>query len=82
MRSPWGEDTKFGSAGLVMAILGGALMPLLHGALMDRAGPAIAYVVPGICLALVAAYAIFDLRSERHTAPPLAPAALKGGLTR
>ena len=26
-----GEDTKFGAAGLVMAILGGALMPLIHG---------------------------------------------------
>lgn len=68
-----GEDTKFGSAGLVMAILGGALMPLLHGAVMDEAGPAIAYLVPGICLALVAAYAIFDLRSDRQATRPLSP---------
>lgn len=68
-----GEDTKFGSAGLVMAILGGALMPLLHGAVMDTFSSAIAYVVPGACLALVAAYAIFDLRSERHTVQPPLP---------
>ena len=68
-----GEDTKFGSAGLVMAILGGALMPLLHGAVMDEAGPAIAYLVPGICLALVAAYAIFDLRSDRQATRPPSP---------
>ena len=30
-----GEDTKFGAAGLVMAILGGALLPLVQGAVMD-----------------------------------------------
>jgi MFS transporter, FHS family, L-fucose permease len=63
-----GEDAKFGSAGLVMAILGGALMPMVHGAIMDVAGPALGYVVPGICLALVGAYALFDLRNER---PPI-----------
>jgi MFS transporter, FHS family, L-fucose permease len=63
-----GEDAKFGSAGLVMAILGGALMPMVHGAVMDVAGPALGYVVPGICLALVGAYALFDLRNER---PPI-----------
>ena len=31
-----GEDTKFGAAGLVMAILGGALMPLVQGASWTR----------------------------------------------
>lgn len=38
-----GDDTKFGAAGLVMAILGGALMPLVHGALIDAYGAAFAY---------------------------------------
>src|SRR5690242_13321473 len=33
-----GEDTKFGAAGLVMAILGGAVMPLVHGRVMDAVG--------------------------------------------
>ncbi|WP_223115813.1 hypothetical protein [Paracoccus amoyensis] len=33
-----GEDTKFGAAGLVMAIPGGALMPLVHGTVMDLRG--------------------------------------------
>jgi FHS family L-fucose permease-like MFS transporter len=56
-----------------MAILGGALMPLLHGAVMDTFSSAIAYAVPGACLALVAAYAIFDLRSKRHTVQPPLP---------
>lgn len=60
-----GEDSKFGAAGLVMAILGGALAPMVHGAVMDQAGPAMGYAVPGICLALVGAYALYDLKYER-----------------
>ncbi len=60
-----GEDTKFGAAGLVMAILGGALMPLLQGKVMDEVGAALAFVVPGVGLAFVACYALFDLRSQR-----------------
>ncbi len=58
-----GEDAKFGAAGLVMAILGGALLPMVHALVMDVASPALGYVVPGICLAFVAAYALFDLRT-------------------
>lgn len=58
-----GEDTKFGAAGLVMAILGGALMPLVHGAVMDARGAAFSYVVPALCFLVVAAYGLFDLRS-------------------
>jgi MFS transporter, FHS family, L-fucose permease len=60
-----GEDTKFGAAGLVMAILGGALMPLLQGKVMDEVGAALAFVVPGVGLAFVACYALFDLRTRR-----------------
>lgn len=63
-----GDDAKFGSAGLVMAILGGAIVPMIHGGVMDLAGPAMGYLVPGVCLALVGAYALFDLRNER---PPI-----------
>lgn len=60
-----GEDTKFGAAGLVMAILGGALIPLLHAVLMDQVGAAFAFIVPAVCLALVTLYAVFDLRTNR-----------------
>lgn len=63
-----GPDAKFGSAGLVMAILGGALVPMLHAAVMDTAGSALGYIVPGICLAAVAAYALFALRNPRPAA--------------
>lgn len=63
-----GQDTKFGAAGLVMAILGGALVPLIHGAVMDAQGAALAYVVPGLCFVVVAAFGLFDLRSTRKAA--------------
>jgi FHS family L-fucose permease-like MFS transporter len=62
-----GEDTKFGAAGLVMAILGGAIMPVVQGKVMDQANTAVGFAVPAICLALVACYALFDLRSRRHS---------------
>lgn len=70
-----GEDAKFGAAGLVMAILGGALLPMVHALVMDIASPALGYAVPGFCLAVVAAYALFDLRTTRdpdlEDPPPL-----------
>ena len=64
-----GKDTKFGAAGLVMAILGGALLPMVHGKIMDTVGAAEAYIVPAVCLAGVALYALFDLRTSRHAGP-------------
>jgi FHS family L-fucose permease-like MFS transporter len=60
-----GEDAKFGAAGLVMAILGGAIVPLIHGTVMDQMGAALAFAVPGVCLAMVTLYALFELRSSR-----------------
>jgi FHS family L-fucose permease-like MFS transporter len=70
-----GEDTKFGAAGLVMAILGGAIMPVVQGKVMDEWGTAEGFIVPAICLALVAAYALFDLRTKRHGGPLVAEGA-------
>jgi FHS family L-fucose permease-like MFS transporter len=61
-----GGDTKLGGAGLVMAILGGSLFPLLQGALVDARGPAFSYVVPLVCFVVVTAYGLFDLRAERR----------------
>ncbi len=52
-----------------MAILGGALLPMVHGWVMDTVGSAEAFVVPAVCLAGVAVYALFDLRSARHAGP-------------
>ncbi|KUH94337.1 L-fucose:H+ symporter permease [Mycobacterium sp. IS-3022] len=61
-----GPATKFGAAGLVMAIVGGAIMPLVQGYLLDQTSPAISFVVPAVCFAVVASFAVFDLRAAPH----------------
>src|ERR1700712_3181639 len=63
-----GPATKFGAAGLVMAIVGGAIMPLVQGRLLDATSPAISFVVPAVCFAVVTSFALFDLKAEPHTA--------------
>jgi FHS family L-fucose permease-like MFS transporter len=63
-----GDDTKFGGAGLVMAILGGSLFPLAQAKIIDVVeinGEAMSYVVPLVCFVVVAAYGFFDMRAER-----------------
>jgi MFS transporter, FHS family, L-fucose permease len=61
-----GPATKFGAAGLVMAIVGGAIMPLIQGAILDATSPAISFIVPAVCFAVVTAYAVFDLKAAPH----------------
>ena len=56
------EESTLGAAGLVMAIVGGALMPPLQGAIIDLgtvAGlPAVnaSFVLPLICFIVIATY--------------------------
>ena len=59
-----GADTKFAAAGLVMAIVGGAIMPPIQGLMSDRFGTAPAFVVAAVCYVGVLVYAIYDLRSK------------------
>lgn len=58
-----GPATKFGAAGLVMAIVGGAIMPLVQGALVDSTSPAFSFIVPAGCFAVVGLYALYDLKA-------------------
>jgi MFS transporter, FHS family, L-fucose permease len=85
-----GPATKFGAAGLVMAIVGGAIMPLVQGKLVDATSAAISFIVPAGCFAIVGLYALYDLRARpsviggepaRGSAPvlPAAPARRAGG---
>ena len=67
-----GEDTKFGAAGLVMAIIGGATMPLVQGWIMDRTSASFSYVTVGVCLSIVAAYGFYTLRADREDAATVA----------
>jgi len=54
-------DAKIGASGLIMAILGGALITPLQGMVSDAYGINLAYTVPLICFVVVFAYA-FMLR--------------------
>jgi len=64
-----GEDAKFGAAFLVMAIVGGAIMPVLQGSILDLGGSGytdikilgvaevnFSFVLPLICFFVVAIY--------------------------
>jgi len=64
-----GEDAKFGAAFLVMAIVGGAIMPVLQGSILDLGGSGytdikilgvpevnFSFVLPLICFIVVAIY--------------------------
>lgn len=65
-----GEDGKYGAAFLVMAIVGGAIMPTLQGAILDIGGPAyddirilgvpevnFSFVLPLVCFVVVSVFA-------------------------
>lgn len=54
-----GEDTKIGGSGLIMAILGGAIITPMQGALVDVTSVSLSYIVPLICFAVIAAYALY-----------------------
>ena len=57
-----GDDAKFGAAGLIMAILGGSVMPPLQAAIIDRGTvlgmPAtnVSFILPFICFLVVGVY--------------------------
>jgi FHS family L-fucose permease-like MFS transporter len=62
-----------------MAIVGGAIMPVLQGKVVDATSPAFSFIVPAFCFAMVGLYALYDLRAEpseaggqpaREVAPP------------
>ena len=52
------DDTKIGASGLIMAILGGALLTPLQGMLSDVAGINMSYLVPFGCFLVVMFYGL------------------------
>lgn len=62
------EDTTLGAAGLVMAIVGGALMPILQGLIidMDKIGPFsgvnFSFILPFVCFCFIAVYGYRTLK--------------------
>lgn len=52
-----GPDAEIGSAGLIMAILGGSLLPPVQALIIDGGHVALSFVVPLACFGAVLAYA-------------------------
>ncbi len=58
-----GEDTKIGGSGLIMAILGGAILTAVQGQVSDATGSIhSAYWVPLICFLIIAYYGAYGCR--------------------
>ena len=60
-----GDDTEIGSAGLIMAILGGSLLPPLQALLIDSGHMGFSFIVPFICFVVVLIYAIKVGKNEK-----------------
>ena len=60
-----GDDTKIGGSGLIMAILGGALLTAVQGQVSDGTGSiAMAYIVPLICFIVIAYYSVYKSQQD------------------
>ena len=53
-----GRHTSQGSGILCLAIVGGAILPLVQGALADTIGIQLAFVMPIICYVYIAYYGL------------------------
>ncbi len=75
------EESKLGSAGLVMGIVGGALMPKLQGSIIDISGSGVAdihvmgisevnlsFLLPLICFAYVSWYG-YSVSRKKYAVP-------------
>jgi len=61
-----GDDTKIGGSGLIMAILGGAVVTFLQGRLSDITSSInYSYLIPLICFAFILYYAYYSGRTEK-----------------
>ena len=66
-----GPLTGDGSGMLVMAIVGGAILPVLQGALADRIGIHHAFIIPAICYIYILYYALWGSRPTPVVVDPV-----------
>lgn len=64
------DDTKIGASGLIMAILGGALITPVQGMVSDQSIINMSYLVPLVCFVVVLCYALFSLKNEKKLSAP------------
>jgi FHS family L-fucose permease-like MFS transporter len=63
-----GEQTKKAASFIVMAIVGGAIMPLFMGWLADNWGMRTGFLMPLVCFVLIAIYGLFWQKLEAKDA--------------
>lgn len=61
-----GEHTEFGSALLIMAIAGGAVMPLIYGKIADVANPHVAYALLFVSYAYIMFFATVGCKIQKR----------------
>ena len=64
MRGDHPGDSKIGASGLIMSILGGALLTPLQGIVSDHTNIYTSYAVPAFCFVVVTAYAVYTHRCK------------------
>ena len=65
-----GEDTKIGASGLIMAILGGAVLTAVQGQVSDMFGIHVAYLVPLACFLVILHYGLTGYRAAPSAVEP------------
>lgn len=66
-----GDDTPQVSSLLCMAIVGGAIIPLITGMLADQVGLSLALLAPAVCYALIAVYGFVSRKGIDAASPEL-----------
>lgn len=67
-----GKFTSQGSSLLVMAILGGAIVPVIQGALADQMGVQLSFILPIACYVYIFAFGVYcskKLKNVEHVGP-------------
>ena len=55
-----GHDAEIGSAGLIMAILGGSVLPPVQAMIIDTGHVALSFIVPLTCFLVVFLYGLLN----------------------
>lgn len=58
------DDAKLGASGLIMAILGGALLTPLQGLVSDNSSIYMSYIIPAICFVVVTLFAAYAVKTK------------------
>ena len=60
------DDAKLGASGLIMAILGGALLTPLQGLVSDNSSIYMSYNIPAICFVVVTLFAAYAVKTNKR----------------